>query len=1197
MTLEHLYRQDLNDSIESYRAKSLAPLQNFIVPATNKNDILELLATEKQLLKMSGDLEAVTIPPFSYSLKDKVDEHYSVLEINNTREKSRLLDECEEAKNQAEMDYERAVQERHAYNESLINPFRDKHQELLEYKDKIKEICKRYNISPLDMSISDNITLQEFETLIDESLSICDLYVKKDRGLFQKAIAPLKGEGNLQFVLCYIGMALVVIYFLLPVLSVGVFAVMIGSTYGLYKDLEKLKIAVALMTQIDYNRFVENDKLAPPERPDLNAIEEDYNQRIAAIPSIEEERSDAMKKVVVDNKSVVEKVTRVNTEVKAAYADKKKEVEAALKSVQDTINHFLRDYKPFPTVQKDSIVMSHEYTLGRIENRLDVTAVLPQSNIVFDCTDYQRGINLMKLYLCNALLSVQVKQLTVDVFDPKGLCKDFAEFFNQDTEKFIRPNNNTLNKMVEEFRAYSQENIKRLDHKDIDTYNREAEEKEMTPLPYRLLIILSEYKELKEGDKSRVFKEYFKYSAESGVMIWILDTQRWGGSLWVDGSYALQQGVALEYNMDLGYAAVGTFTTALAEHKDAGIAYAERFADKYIPKEKWWTYDTIKGIDLHFGLQDGDPTRGFPMTLGDGNVHGIMGGATGAGKSATINQMLISLITMYPPSELQIVFVDFKNVEAAKFTKGYVKGENRWMSEDEEKDLRDREEYYTRLSRIPHLKIISGTTDGEYALSVFEFLMQEMQRRQMLINKFGVAKVQEMREQILAKYNKEHNGNTKKGTWAEMRRDWEWYKPNVYDKYGDLPRLLVLFDEFQVMYNTEFVQQRVIDAINGKITAITKLARAMGCHLFFTSQSMKGTMSQDTMANFSLRAALRSTKEVSEELLGNSAASTITQKVGYIYTNDSAGQDKSANKKWRVPYLDEKAISPYIDALYPMLEKFNENHNMAEFYNEKQLVPSRVMNEWYRDYPDVFKDPDTFIFGERSDYSINRAPVSINLMNDSGENILIAGFERDDVLNLTLTMANNLLHKTEDSTIVMSVMDKDSFTLMDVPSLVQPELVSIAGPDQDVPEFLETIEGMIDLREEKGGPYRPVYIFCVMWENTPGISVNENGRLQDKLKDILRRAPKVGIHFIFAFRNKPQGFVSFIPAACEHRVCGLLTNNAIWFVDSTKVEKLPDKSKDAGIFAIYKRGTEEIKFRIYQHTYKNKPKSRNVVIQ
>lgn len=1196
MTLEHLYKKDLDSSIESYKSKSLSPLSNFVIPAIDTNNILGLLSVEKQLAKMSSDLSAVTIPSFTYDLKTKVDDHYSKIEISNMQEKSRLLDECESAKQQAEADYECRVQEQHRYNESLINPYREKHQELLQYKDKMTHVCKRYNVSPLDMSISDNLTEQEFKTLIDESIAICEKYTQKDNDLFKKAISPLKGEGNLQFVLCYIGMAMVIMYFLLPILAVGVFVLMIGSTYGLYKDLEKLKIAVAMMTQIDYNRFVEKDKLAPPERPDLDSIEKEYNQRIQDIPETTSERDEALHSVIKETKNVEELIARVNREVKTAYAEKRDEVGKALNQVQASINAILKDYKPFPTVQNDSIVMSHEYTLGRIEDRLDVTAVLPRSNIVFDGTDYAKGIDMMKLYLCNALLSVQVKQLTVDIFDPKGLCKEFAEFFCPETQLYIRSNNNTLQKMVEEFRNYSQENIRKLDHKDIDTFNKEAEEQEMTPLPYRLLIILSEYKELKDGDKGAVFKEYFKYSADSGVMIWILDTQKWGGSLWVDGSYQSKEGRALQYTMPLGYKAIATFTTALAKYKDKGIAYAAKFADKYIPREKWWTYDTIKGINLHFGLQDGDPTRGFPMVLGDGNVHGMMGGATGAGKSATLNQMIVSAITMYPPSELMMIFVDFKNVEAAKFTSGYVKEEKRWMTAEEEQSLRERGEYYTRVSRIPHLKIISGTTDGEYALSVFEFLMKEMQRRQMLINKYGVTKIQEMREQILAKYNEEHNGNPKQGTWAEMRKDWDWYKPNVYDKYGDLPRLLIIFDEFQVMYNTEFVPQRTIDAINGKITAITKLARAMGCHLFFTSQSMKGTMSQDTMANFSLRAALRCTDDVSEQLLGNKAAGTITQKFGYIYTNDSAGQDRLANKKWRIPYLDEKEIPDYVNALYPMLEEFNEQHLMAEFYDEKILVPNRILDTWYTEYADSFMDSDTFIFGERAEYSINRAPVSINILADTGENIMVSAFERDDLLNLTLTLCDNLLHK-EDATVIMSVMDKDSHLLMDVPRLVAPELLEISGPDQDTAEFIDAIVDMVNIRVEKGGPYKSVYVFCVMWENAPGISVNENAKLQDRMRDLLRVAPTVGVHFIFAFRNKPQGYVSWIPAACSHRISGLIPTNSMWFIDCTKVEKLPSHESDKGLFAIYKYGTSETKFRIYQHEFKNKIKERSVVIE
>jgi hypothetical protein len=599
---------------------------------------------------------------------------------------------------------------------------------------------------------------------------------------------------------------------------------------------------------------------------------------------------------------------------------------------------------------------------------------------------------------------------------------------------------------------------------------------------------------------------------------------------------------------------------------------------------------------MPYGLENGDPTRGLNVApeIGDANVHALLGGATGAGKSAAINQLLISLICMYPPSELQIVYIDFKNVEAAKFTKGYDLKTNEWYTPEKEQALRESETYYTRLSRIPHLRIISGTTDGEYALSVFEFLMQEMARRQQIINKFGVTKIEEMRNQILAKYNTEHNGNPKKGSWADMRKDWNWYKPNVYDKYGDLPRLLVIFDEFQVMYNPEFVDDKIINQINGKITAITKLARAMAAHFWFTSQSMKGTMSKDTMGNFSLRGALRCDADVSNELLGNKAASEINAKFGFMYTNDSAGQNKDANRFWRVPFLDEKNMPSYIDTLNNMLEPFNEKHLMAEFYDEKILVPATVMNDWYENYPDTFSSPDTFILGERANFSTNKAPVAISLQEDGGENVMIAAFDKMDMLNMTLTLVKQLKRK-ENCSIIMNVQDIDTHTLLDVENLVDEKFLSLSYPKQDLYEFVDALNTMVERRLEIGGPYNPVYVFCVQWERAPHISVDIDYKFGDKFKDLLRKAPNVGVHFVFSCREKLD-MQRYIPAACNHRVVGLMPKDAVFFVETTKVEKLPDSNADKGLFAFYEFGTTLIKFRIYQHEYTKTVKSREIVI-
>lgn len=1171
----------------------MTPLATYNPDIPIPEELVPLLSVEKTLSQKCNELKTVVISPLTFDAMRNVSSYYDALDAKQKSEKDRLQQEAENKKVALQQEYEQQVKASREYNESLKEPYRKKHEELLQYKEQLEDVFKHYNITPLDMNISDNLTEKEFNLLIKESIGVCQKYKSRDsKGIVEKVLSPLKGEKNAQFTLCYAGIILVVLYFLLPIACIPAFVIAAKSVHGMHKDIEKLKIAMALMTQMDYARFISEDELQHVEEPDIEAVDSDLVEKLEQVKDYTAEREEAQAALGNATQEIAKECADITAEIKKVYAEKTDAMQEKLKEVQDKIASKMADYHPFPTVQSNSVAMSHKYTLGRIENRLDVVVDVPCQNIVFDDTDHDKAIRLMKLYLANALLSVQVKQLTVEIFDPKNMGSDFVEFSTPELKPYISINKTKLDDILKVYKKYSQDNILELDNMDIDAFNRIAEEKETVPREYKLLLLVSEFEKLEKGDEAALFKEYFKFSSASGVMIWMLNTKKYPNSIYVDGRYA-GDGVALEYTKDIGKEAVRTYTKALEKFKDKGIDYKTKFADKYIPEDKWWTWDTIKGIEINFGLENGDPTRGIPMVIGDANVHGLIGGATGAGKSAAINQFLISMLTKYPPSELQIVYVDFKNVEAAKFTRGYLTTEHEWMPLDEQKQKLKDEEYFSRYSRIPHLKIISGTTDGEYALSVFEWLMDEMARRQRILNKAGAMKIEELRKHILKEYNSAKG--TPDGTWADMRKDWEWYVENVVDVYGELPRLLILFDEFQVMYNTEFVEQKIIDMINGKITAITKLARAMGCHFLFTSQSMKGTMSKDVMGNFSLRGALRCDADVSTELLGNAASSTIKQKFGFMYTNDSAGQNKDANKLWRVPFLDEKDITPYVDKLNDMLESHNEHHLMAEFYDEKVLVPAEVMQDWYTNYRDKFSDSRVFILGERAGYSSNKAPITVRLMDDTGENVLIAAFEREDMMNLVMTFIDNIKAK-ENATMLINCQDKDTYTLLDVENIADPRFVTLASPDQDVKEFCEAISATIDARLEQGGEHSPLYVVCVQWERAPYISVDQDFRFQDVFKEILRKAPTVGVHFIFACKDKLD-MPRIIPSACNHRIGGLLTDkDSFYFINTTKVVKLPSKDKDAGLFAMYEYGTTLHKYRIYQHKFTKQLASREVVI-
>lgn len=1206
MTYESFYKDRLDKAISTYETSYRKPLDQFRNIPPRPQDLVSLLTYGTSLKNTITKLEGTFIQPLQFDVLDGVSQHFNDLQSAEDARVDKLNKRAEALKENARLEYEHERADVAAYNANLTKPFEEKHKQLLDMKDQLIPIFKHYSITPLDVALSENMTPDEFGILIDSCLETCDKYHIKTNSKFDDIIQWFQKQEELPFVISIFIIVFVLTYFALPVLAIPAFVLLFMSVHNMYKDMEKLRIAYSLMSTVDYNVLIaDSERKVFDKQLDYSSIEDELKESIGEVKDYSQERDNAISSLNENALDVSRQCAKVTAQIKAEYAEVINKYKKEYEEVTALTRKLLSEQKRFPTVQQDRLVMNRNFVLGQIENAIDVPIEIPSKNLVFDSTDRSAGINKMKLYLANALLSVRVKQLTVEIYDPKNMCGEFVEFFVPETKEYIKPNKMSLSDLIKTYREYSQTNILELNNKHIDEFNADAEKRELVPKAYKLLLIISEFKDLGEdSEQGRLFKEYMAFSISSGVWIWLLDSNKWADTLFIDNSYNAK-GAPLQYTPALGTAAINTYTKALANYKDTGIDYISKFGDVFIPRDKWWTYDTIADVRMPFGLENGDPTRGLNVAprLNDGNVHALLGGATGAGKSAAINQLLISLITMYPPSELQLIYIDFKNVEAAKFTRGYDVEKNQWLTPEVEEKLRKDATYYTRLSNIPHLKIISGTTDGEYALSVFEYLMSEMARRQELINKAGVTKLQTLRENILNEYNRMKG--TPNGTWKDMRADWDWYKPNVEDVYGDLSRLLVIFDEFQVMYNPEFVDNRIIDMINGKITAFTKLARAMSGHLWFTSQSMKGTMSKDTMANFSVRGALRCTSDVSEELLGNKAASTIKSKFGFMYTNDSAGQDPEANRLWRVPFLADshkpddnrelRDMFDYVTAVNKMLGNNHETSRMAEFYDEKLLVPASELSKWYTKYPEVFKKPSVFIAGERAAYSTNKAPVTISLQQDGGENVMIAAFDRSDMLNILMTFINNI-KLSEDCTLIMNVQDKETHTVIDVENLVDEAFLPLSYPNQDIPEFIDAIDTLVEKRIAGVGPYKPIFVVCVQWERAPGISVDINYKLGDKLKDVMRKAPGVGVHFIMASREKLD-MQRFIPNACNHKVVGLLPKDSAFFCEnSTKAEKLPDSSKDVGLFALYEFGKQLTKFRIYQTTFTKQIESRDIVL-
>ncbi|MBR1737136.1 MAG: hypothetical protein IJ736_09000, partial [Firmicutes bacterium] len=472
---------------------------------------------------------------------------------------------------------------------------------------------------------------------------------------------------------------------------------------------------------------------------------------------------------------------------------------------------------------------------------------LPFKNILFRYKNEKERverIKTLKLILSSMLGNVRENFLEVTIVDTEQLGRSMPEFLTKSMKGIIKLVTSEWDKVFKALFDIARENMLAVGTGNFNDYNKKNAIEGKTTLEYRIVIILSTDKAL-WNDK--VFLKFKDYSTDMGIWIWLVHGEE---KLYLkdnkspDGlkdllnfpviissdAYYSYKGEKIRfceesrfckpivYEEKIGRRSVENLAETIKSGRADIVDYEKDYRLRHIPDDKIWSFSTLDGIELHFGFLNGDRADPHIEWLGsDGAkpVHCLMAGETGAGKSATINQVLANLLYMYPPEELELVMVDFKNVEFNMYTGDLL---------------------------IPHAKLIAGTTDGEYALSVVEYLLKEMRRRQAEFGRYKFQNIMDWNKAVLS--------------------------GKIKEKY--MPRILFLCDEFQVLF-TE-VDEKIVDKIKVYITSVSKLARFAGCHLWFTSQSMKGTMSADILDQFTLRAALRSSYETSVDILGNDAA-------------------------------------------------------------------------------------------------------------------------------------------------------------------------------------------------------------------------------------------------------------------------------------------------------------------------------------
>lgn len=1097
---------------------------------------------------------------FTFDFKSLIDQKVAPKQAtyNNMREKFKS-------------DYNAAVQERYtAYQNSVaeaeqradasISELTKMYDELMTYRDKVSAAVIRYDVKPSDMSIDEeSLTRQDMEALVATALDACkNLGESSIRGKLMSMYQP-PDDGDKDNRFNYTIGLLAGFIILAPVMFCAIIGWSVYNLLHIYKYVDGLRIADKLMYGINFQRFRDDPNIEAIPEVDISdldaALEEKLQQCEKLNPATAAE--ELSRELASKMDAFQQAIDDVNTEVQREWAKTVADIQEWEAEARRMYDEFMANRKSFADVCSVSMTLNYNATVSLVDETIEATAPVFERNIVF--ADRTPGmVEFQKLLLANIMLNVRPKQLTITVYDPQRLGQDYAVFTRDETRDYFLVETKEFNKIFEAHQVYAQSNFRILDRASIGEFNTEAEGLGKVTREYKLIFIATPDDSLY---KNEAFIQFMQTSVRAGVHVWMVGAQPVPGCTFYGQPF---EGIEQPYpvTQELIQRCVKTYCSTTP--KDNGILYKPSFGDKYIPHDKWWTENCDKGIKLNLGLQDGDPSKGHDILIGDMPVHGLCVGATGAGKSAFINQALASLVTRYPPSALELILIDFKNVEFASLTN-----------------------QETHISLIPHAGIIAGTKDGEYAISIFEYLIEEMTRRNNAV--FPAAGTKKIED-----YNKKMRAN---GTPEKC-----------------IPRILVLIDEFQVMFT---IEAKMVEKITILIQRLSKEARSAGIHLLFTSQSMAGTLSKDVKEQFSLRIALRCSAQLSEEIIGSKAAGTIKAKFGYLYSNTNAGNTQDSTAMWRSPFLpDEEWFASdkmakkvaegkmppgsmtILDELAQMCEQRGEKHRQAFFYSSSQQWSSKDLNDWLDAHSDVVKsNPGLVVIGERTAFSTNAAPINFRIRRTDGENLFIYAQNDEDLCNLIRTVYDNL-KRDPDNTILINSADGDYHSVLHVDELAGPKFASISYPNQNPNDWLTQLEGIIERRRTGGMEgKKPIYFFAVRWDKQMGIYRGDDFKTENRFKEILQNGPSVDVHVILCcslFKEiKNNHMVMF-----NHVICGKGPDDAgLKFIQSSRTKSLPDKPQgptDDASQAFYMFGQDLQKFKIYQYTYDRTFESREL---
>ncbi|GAA8781539.1 FtsK/SpoIIIE domain-containing protein [Helicobacter pylori] len=274
-------------------------------------------------------------------------------------------------------------------------------------------------------------------------------------------------------------------------------------------------------------------------------------------------------------------------------------------------------------------------------------------------------------------------------------------------------------------------------------------------------------------------------------------------------------------------------------------------------EQKFWTKSSQYKVSVPVGWDINHKEVCFE--IGEAQNHTLICGRSGSGKSNFLHVLIQNLAFYYAPNEVQLFLLDYK--EGVEFNA------------------------YADPAILEHARLVSVASSVGFGVSFLSWLNKETKKRGELFKQFNVKDLSD------------------------------------YRKHEKMPRLIVVIDEFQVLFSDKSTQ--VKGRVERSLNTLLKKGRSYGVHLVLATQTMRGgEIDSSIKAQIANHIALPMDADDSAKILDDDAACELVRPEGIF--NNNGGHQK---------YHTKMSIPKAPDDFKSFLTKIH-----AEF-NQRNLVP------------------------------------------------------------------------------------------------------------------------------------------------------------------------------------------------------------------------------------------------------------------